>query len=125
MTDAQLHAAYGAELSYLDRRLLSAIRAIQASSDGRPEPVMVIFSDHGYYYDPVDLPARFGNFLAAFTPDAPGLVANSPTPINYLPLVLNRYLGTDFALSKDRYFVSAGTQRLLDVTEVPNPDTSP
>jgi hypothetical protein len=123
MTDAQLHAAYGAELSYLDDRLLSVIGTIRASvGAGRPEPVIVIFSDHGYYYDPSDLQARFGNFLAASTPQAPGLLAGSPTPINYFPLLLNRYLGTDFALSEDRFFVSGGTRRLLDVVEIDDPD---
>jgi hypothetical protein len=84
--------------------------------------VIVIFSDHGYYYDPADLQARFGNFLAFSTPGAPGLMSGSPTPINYFPLLLNRYLGTDFALSKDRFFVSQGTRRLLDVAEIADPD---
>jgi hypothetical protein len=126
MTDAQLHAAYGDELSYLDERLLSAVRAIQGSAaDGRPDPVIVIFSDHGYYYDPEDLPARFGNFLAASTPGALGLTSGSPTPINLFPLLLNRYLGTDFALSEDRFFTSRGTQALLDLTEVGDQDASP
>ncbi len=125
MTDAQLHAAYGAELAYLDERLLSAVRAIQASADdGRPDPVIVIFSDHGYYYDPEDLPARFGNFLAASTPGAPDLLDGSPTPVNFFPLLLNRYLGTDFALSEDRFFVSRGTQALLELQEVPDPGPS-
>lgn len=123
MTDAELHAAYGAELSYLDDQLLSVIRTIQASpADGRPEPVIVIFSDHGYYYDPLDLQARFGNFLAASTPGAAGLMSGSPTPVNYFPLLLNRYLGTDFDLSADRFFVSRGTRALLDLVEVPDPN---
>jgi hypothetical protein len=123
MTDAQLHAAYRAELSFLDDRLVSVIRTIQASATGgRPDPVIVIFSDHGYYYDPVDLQARFGNFLAFSTPGAPGLMSGSPTPINFFPLLLNRYLGTDFALSRDRFFVSQGTRRLLDVAEIADPD---
>jgi hypothetical protein len=123
MTDAQLHAAYRAELGYLDDRLLSAVHAIQDSSgEGRPDPVIVVFSDHGYYYDALDLPARFGNFLAASTPGAPGLFAGSPTPVNFFPLLLNQYLGTSFAKSEDRFFVSRGTQALLELTEVPDPD---
>jgi len=126
MTDAQLHAAYGAELSYLNNRLLSVVSAIQESvAGGRPEPVIVIFSDHGYYYDPLDIQARFANFLAASTPGAPGLLAGSPTPINYFPLLLNRYLGTQLDLSEDRFFVSGGTRRLLEMVEIEDPDTSP
>jgi sulfatase-like protein len=124
MTDAQLHAAYGDELSYLDQRLMSAVHTIQASAtDRRPDPVIVIFSDHGYYYDPADLPARFGSFLAASTPGAPGLLSGSPTPVNLFPLLLNRYLGTDFPTSEDRFFVSKGTQALLDLTEVSDSQT--
>jgi hypothetical protein len=126
MTDAQLHAAYRDELSYLDERLLTAVRAIQASTtEGGPDPVIVIFSDHGYYYDAEDLPARFGNFLAASTPGAPDLLSGSPTPINLFPLLLNRYLGTEFDLSEDRFFVSGGTRRLLELVEIEDPDASP
>jgi hypothetical protein len=125
LTDAELRAAYAVELSFLNARLLAAVEVMQdtASSGGdRPEPVIVVFSDHGYYYDETDTQARFANFLAASTPGAPGLLDGSPTPINLFPLLLNRYLGTDFALSEDRYFVSPGTLRLLELTEVPDPD---
>lgn len=125
LSEAQLRAAYTDELTYLNRRLLKVIGAIQdsaAAAPGRPEPVIVIFSDHGYYYDETDTQARFASFLAASTPEAPGLLDGSPTPVNYFPLLLNRYLGTDFAHSEDRYFVSPDTRSLLQLTEVPNPD---
>ncbi len=125
LTDAEMAAGIAAELQYLNARLLSAVDSLQAATDGapdQPEPVIVIFSDHGYYYDEADTQARFANFLAASTPGAPGLLDGSPTPINLFPLLLNRYLGTEFALSEDRYFVSPGTLRLLLLTEVADPD---
>ncbi|MEX0709813.1 MAG: hypothetical protein WD116_01255, partial [Chloroflexota bacterium] len=125
LNDAQMRAAYTDEVTYLNQRLLKVIGAIQdpaAAAPGRPEPVIVIFSDHGYYYDRTDTQARFASFLAASTPGAPGLLGGSPTPVNYFPLLLNRYLGTDFPRAEDRYFVSPDTRGLLQLTEVPNPD---
>ena len=120
-TDAELAAAFADELSYLNARLLTAIRLVQ-SSNGRPDPVIIVMSDHGYYYDPADLQARFGNFLAASTPQLPGLLAGGPTPVNLMPILLNGYLGTDFPTSPDRYFTSPGVRRLLELTEVPDPE---
>lgn len=125
LNEAQLRAAYTDEVTYINRRLVEVIDLIQdpaAAAPGRPEPVIVIFSDHGYYYDETDTQARFANFLAASTPGAPGLLDGSPTPVNYFPLLLNRYIGTDFARSDDRYFVSPDTRGLLQLSEVPNPD---
>jgi len=127
LSEAQLRAAYAEELAYVNRRLFRVIDAIEASAAAapeRPEPVIVIFSDHGYYYDVTDTQARFASFLASSTPGAPGLLGGSPTPVNYFPLLLNRYAGTDFATSEDRYFLSPDTRGLLELTEVPNPDRS-
>jgi hypothetical protein len=120
-TDAELAAAYADELSYLNARLLTAIRLVQ-SSNGRPDPVIIVMSDHGYYYDPTDLQARFGNFFAASTPQLPGLLAEGPTPVNLMPILLNGYLGTNFPRSPDRYFISRGVRALLELTEVPDPE---
>ena len=128
LTDAEMAAGIAAELQYLNARLLSAVDALQAATDDapdQPEPVIVIFSDHGYYYDHADTQARFANFLAAYTPGARGLLGGSPTPVNFLPLLLNRYLGTEFPMSADRYFVSPGTLRLLELTEVTDPECPP
>ena len=122
-TDAQFRALYADELSYLNARLLHAVGLIQ-SSNARPDPVIIVMSDHGYYYDPTDLQARFGNFFAATTPQLPGLLADAPTPVNLMPILLNGYLGTEFPTSPDRYFTSPGVRRLLELTEVPNPEVT-
>jgi hypothetical protein len=58
---------------------------------------------------------------AAYTPQAPGLLAGAPTPVELLPILFNRFLGTDLPLSKDRYFVTPSVTELLEMTEVPNP----
>lgn len=120
-TAAEFSALYAGEVSYLNRRLLSAVRLLQ-SAKGRPDPVIIVMADHGYSDDPADLQARFGNFFAAMTPRQPGLLADAPTPVNLMPILLNAYLGTDFATSPNRYFTSPGFRQLMELTEVPDPD---
>jgi hypothetical protein len=121
MTEAQFAAAYAEELSYLNLRVLGAVNAIQ-ESPGRPNPVIVVMSDHGYTADRTDVPAQLRNLFAAFTPAAPGLLADVPTPINVMNILLNRFLGTSYPMSADRYFISPGEYQLLELTEVPNPN---
>jgi hypothetical protein len=121
MTEAQFAAAYAEELSYLNLRVLGAVNAIQ-ESPGRPNPVIVVMSDHGYTADRTDVPAQLRNLFAAFTPAAPGLLADVPTPINVMTILLNRFLGTSYPMSADRYFISPGEYQLLELTEVPNPN---
>jgi hypothetical protein len=120
MTDAQFAAAYTDELAYLNARVLGAVRALE-TTPGRPDPVIVIMSDHGYGHDLADDQARLSNLFAAYTPAAPDLLADAPTPVNLMPILFNRFLGTDFLLSADRYFLSPSTLQLLELTEVPDP----
>lgn len=121
MTDSEFAAAYTAEISYLNARVLGAARALK-TSQGRPDPVLVVMSDHGYGYDREDTQARFANLFAAYTPSAPGLLAGGPTPVNLMPILLNTFIGTDFDLSADRYFLAPTPYQLLELTEVPNPN---
>lgn len=121
MTDARFKAAYAEEIAYLNSRLLRAVRALE-TAPGRPSPVIVIMSDHGFTYDLADVQARLSNLFAAYTPQAPGLFADPPTPVNLMPTLFNRFLGTHFPMSADRYFLSPSITQLLEITEVPNPD---
>jgi hypothetical protein len=41
--------------------------------------------------------------------------------VNLLPILFNRFLGTELPLSEDRYFLSPSLYQLLELTEVPNP----
>jgi hypothetical protein len=120
MTDAQFAAAYADEISYVNARVLSVARAVEAAA-GRPDPVIVVMSDHGYNTDLGDPQARLSNLFAAYTPQAPGLLSPAPTPVNLLPILFNRFLGTELPLSEDRYFLSPSLYQLLELTEVPNP----
>lgn len=120
MTDEEFAAAYGDELVYLNKRVLGAVRALQ-HAPGRRDPVIVIMSDHGYNYEVEDVQAMFGNLFAAFTPQEPGLLADAPTPVNLMPILFNRFLGTEFPISRDRYFLSTSVFQLLDLTEVGDP----
>jgi Sulfatase len=120
MSDAQFATAYAGELNYLNGRVLDAVRALEIAP-GRREPVIVILSDHGYTYDLADVQARLGNFFAAFTPQAPALLAEPPTLVNLMPILFNRFLGTHDPMSADRYFLSPGGAQMLELTEVPDP----
>jgi hypothetical protein len=120
MTNEEFAAAYQGEITYLNARVLGAVRAL-TQVPGRPGPVIVIMSDHGYTYDLQDVQARFGNLFAAYTPQEDGLLADAPTPVNLMPILLNRLLGTDFSQSRDRYFLSPSVPQLLELTEVDDP----
>jgi hypothetical protein len=124
MTRAEYSATWAGELEYVEKRTLEAIDALQASSD---PPVIVVLSDHGYTQEVKadDPQSRFANLFAAFTPEAPGLLHNPPTPVNLFPRLLNRYLGTDFPISPDRYFLSPGPLQPLILTEINDPEASP
>lgn len=121
MTEAQFAAAYEDELSYLNLRVLAAVSSIQ-ERNGRANPVILVMSDHGYTSDRTDPQASLGNLFAAYTPGEPGLLADAPTPVNVMPLLLNEFLGGAFPTSPDRYFLSPSEFQLLELTEVPNPD---
>jgi hypothetical protein len=121
MTDAEFAAAYAAEISYLNGRVLSAVEAIE-HLPGRPDPVIIVMSDHGYASDKADPQGRLSNLFAAYSPQAPGLFAGAPTPVNVMTILLNRFLGTDLPIQEDRYFLSPDDRQLMVLTEVPNPN---
>ena len=121
MTDAEFAAAYAAEIGYLNTRVLSAVRSI-ANLPGRPDPVIIVMSDHGYASDKADPQGRLANLFAAYTPQAPSLFADAPTPVNIVTILLNRFLGTDFPISEDRYFLSPDDRQLMVLTEIPDPN---
>jgi hypothetical protein len=124
MTRAEYSATWAGELAYLQKRILRAIDALQARAD---PPVIVVMSDHGYIAEvrADDPQSRFANLFAASTPGAAGLLRDAPTPVNLFPRLLNRYLGTDFPLSPDRFFLSPGPLQPLLLTEVTDPEVAP
>jgi hypothetical protein len=124
MTRAEYSATWSGELAYLHRRIMQAIDALQASDT---PPVIVVMGDHGYTQEvrADDPQSRFANLFAAYTPGAPGLLRDPPTPVNLMPRLLNQYLSTDFPLSPDRYFLSAGPFQPLMLTEVTDPEAAP
>jgi hypothetical protein len=124
MTDHEYAQAWQSEVSYIDDRVLEGIDQLLGSERGQ-EAVIVVMSDHGYGFEArVDDPqAQLANLLATRTPDAPNLVNDSITPVNLFRVLFNRYLGTDFSLLPNRYFLH-GTQP-LDLTQVEDPDQTP
>jgi hypothetical protein len=124
MTRAEYSATWAAELAYLERRVLRAIDTLQAAVQ---PPVIVVMSDHGYTQEvrADDAQSRFANLFAAYTPGAADLMRDAPTPVNLMPVLLNQYLGTDFPISPDRYFLSAGPLQPMLLTEVTDPEAAP
>jgi hypothetical protein len=124
MTRAEYSATWAGELAYLEERVLQAVDALQARE---APPVIVVMADHGYIHEVQadDVQSRFANLFAAFTPGATGLLSDPPTPVNLMPRLLNRYLGTDFPLSPDRYFLSPGPLQPMLLTEVTDPEAAP
>jgi sulfatase-like protein len=120
MTAEAFATAYADELTYLNRRVLTSIKALTAHP-GRPAPIIVLMSDHGYNTDLADTQARLSNLFAASTPEAPGLFKDAPTPVNLMPILLNHFLGTHLPMSVDRFFLSPSDHELLELTEVSNP----
>jgi hypothetical protein len=124
MTQAEYSATWAGELAYLERRVLQAVDALQATDN---PPVIVVMADHGYIQEvrADDVQARFSNLFAAYTPGAPGLLKDPPTLVNLMPRLLNHYLGADFPLSADRFFLSPGPLQPLMLTEVTDPEAAP
>jgi hypothetical protein len=121
MNDKEFAAAWQGEIDYIDARTINAVDLMLSTGSGR-NAVIIVMSDHGYGFElqPGDVQARLGNLFAARTPNAPGLFANSPTPVNLFAILFNQYLGTDIPTSPDRYFIQAARQ--LDLTEVDDPE---
>ena len=121
MTDSEYADAWQSEIDYLDARVLRSIDLLLASESGR-EAVIIVMSDHGYGFEavPGDTQAKLANLFAARTPNSPHLLAGGPTPVNWFRILFNEYLGTEFSLLPDRFFVQVGRQ--LDLTEVEDPD---
>jgi hypothetical protein len=124
LTREEYVAAWTDELSYLNHRVLGVVDALLAAPE---PPVIVLFADHGYAYEPNDddLQSRFATLFAAYTPGADGLLGDAPTPVNLLPILFNAYLGTDLPLSPDRYFIGPADDRPLLITEVDDPERVP
>ena len=124
MTDAEYGDAWQAELDYVAERVLGGIDLLLASERGR-EAVIIVMSDHGYGFELQrgDVQSRLGNLFATRTPGAPDLFDDPPTPVNLFRRLFNGYLGTQFPLLPDRYFLQGNRQ--LDLTEVQDPDQVP
>ena len=124
MTDSEYRDAWQAELDYVAERTLRGIDLLLDAERGR-EAVIIVMSDHGYGFElqQGDVQARIGNLFAARTPGAPDLFDDPPTPVNLFRILFNSYLGTQFPLLPDRYFLQGSRQ--LDLTEIYDPDQVP
>jgi hypothetical protein len=90
MSLADYSASMKGDLATLNPKLLAMIDAIVAKDPGA---VVVLFSDHGARYS-LDLRTTewYHSFLAARTPDHPGLFASDPKPTNILRTLIPTYI---------------------------------
>lgn len=92
------------QLQYLNGEVLASIDRLLSV---RPDAVVILFSDHATRYDKIGDPGEaISNFFAARTPAAEALFGESPSPVNVLPRLLNRYLGTDHEIRRFRSWIS-------------------
>ena len=89
MTLPDYSAAMKGDLATLNPKLLAMVDAIVAKD---PRAVVVLFSDHGSRYS-LDLKQTewYHSFLAARTPDHPGLFSSDPVPTAILRTLLPTY----------------------------------
>ena len=106
-------AAFLGQVEEVNRRVLDTVDRVRRDLD--PDPIMIVMSDHGVdtagmtgYWQFVDPRERVENLLAAATPGAPASFGPSPTPVNLLPRLLNRYAGARLPLSADVAYAWTG-----------------
>jgi hypothetical protein len=119
LTRSEYAARWRGEIGYLNRRVIQAVDRLQSAN---PDTVIIVMSDHGYGQEiqTTDPESRFATLFAAYTPQAPGVLADSPTPVNLMPRILNRYLGTAFPERPDRFFLSPDVVDPLILVELPS-----
>lgn len=117
-------AAYTNQLTFINKRLQSAIEEILSQS---PEPPIIILqADHGpnsgiYVSEPNRyFPERMSIFNAYYFPDQNyETLYEDITPVNTFRIVLNGYFGADYDLLEDRSYFSTWERpySFTDVTD--------
>jgi hypothetical protein len=116
-----LGASLRAQLTYVNQEILRAVMSIRANS--AQEPVIVIFSDHGYRHGPHDRSESVRSLLMASTPGHADLFPNDATPVNILPRLLNAYFDADLPLAReDSYWVDWRTLRTRGILALESAD---
>jgi hypothetical protein len=125
LSDDEYAEVYGGSIEQLNRRVLEAIRAIQegAETRGRPQPAIVVLSDHGYIGDnPVRGPDELANLFAWSLPDSLRHVRAFPTPVNLVPALLSAYReDPGVEPVHERFFTTVIRGQTLDLTEIERP----
>lgn len=98
-----LLAAYADQVTYVNKRLLEAVRAIQAQSEA--PPIIVLQGDHGWAErNPEDKLSILNSYH--FPDGRYSDLYPTITPVNTFRIIFNRYLGGEFALLPDRSYFS-------------------
>lgn len=124
-TRGEYIAGYRAQMLYVNRMLMEAVKEILETSD--PSPVIILQGDHGpgAFFDwnslsRTNLEERFGILNAYHFPGGEqGELDAEITPVNSFRVIFNRYLGQDFGLLEGRSYYSRWSDPygFVDVTE--------
>jgi hypothetical protein len=110
VTMADLDAdAYAAQLSFLNGEVLEVLNDRRDPPDGRPQPIILVMSDHGAAPRPETFegdgqPEHYANLFAARVPGVGDLYADDISPVNVFRILFNRLFDTDFAMLPDTVY---------------------
>ena len=101
--------------------VLSAVDRITAES--ATPPVIIVMSDHGYNGDiALGSGTILHSLFAAYTPQELGSLAEAPTPVNLLRVLMGTFGGVDpGTLRDDRFFAAESDGDLETLTEIDDP----
>lgn len=117
---------FDGQLEYLNQLILDAVDHIER---GATPAVTIVMSDEGIGWfnsafdpDPDTRPlSLLTNLFAARTPGEEDLFGPAITPVNVMPILLERYLGEALPRQTDRNFISSD-EAPFDGLEIPNTD---
>ncbi len=89
---------YVSQIKFINHRLLTIIDALKKES--RIEPIIIVFSDHGYYYSST----HFENLIAILIPDASPNYVLPSSNVNIFRSIFNEVFDTSYPLLQDLSF---------------------
>ena len=106
-TRPEYWADYRSSVAHLNGLTLASLRELQRATRG--EAVVILMSDHGSRStNGLDIDERHANLFAAYTPGG-RLFGDVVSPVNVLPTLFNRYLGTTLPSWPDAIYEAPAT----------------
>ena len=106
---------YIGQMTYLNKKVLTAIDTILAESE--TPPIIVIQGDHGAWMQPKNL--RMWIFNAYYFPGHEDVLYPTVSPVNTFRLIFNTYFGGKYEILEDQSYFSP-VPNLYNFTKEPN-----